>query len=87
MTSASPNSTPTPGVSFAECVAAALNNPEYVANWQRLRGVRMPVSALEQLIDNGTGYNHYIARLFLDDVLDLLYLRLPADVRAPRAGA
>lgn len=71
-----------PGISFADCVAACLNTPEFVTNWQRLRGVRLPASALERLIDNGTGYSDHVARMFLDDVLDLVYLRLPEGVRS-----
>jgi hypothetical protein len=69
------------GITFAQCVSAALNNPEFVTNWQRLRGVRLPASAIERMIDDASGNSDDMARLFLADVLDLLYLRLPKDVR------
>lgn len=70
-----------PGITFAQCVSAALHNPEYVANWQRLRGVRLPASAIERMVDDSSGNSHDIARLFLADVLDLIYLRVPSGVR------
>lgn len=51
--------------------------PEFVTEWSRLRGVGFPRHAPDRLIDDATGYSADIARLFIDDVIDLVISRLP----------
>lgn len=63
--------------SLAACVLAAAANPEYVANWMRLRGIRLPSSPIETMIDQQTGYGDQIARQFFEDVRELIYNRMP----------
>lgn len=70
------------GISFAQCVSACLSNSEFVANWQRLRGVRLPASVLERMIDDASGHSDDIARRFLADVFELVYARLPREMQA-----
>lgn len=62
--------------SLADCVLAAAGDSEYVANWMRLRGVRLPASPIERLIDQTTGHGDAIAELFFSDVRELIYNRM-----------
>lgn len=63
--------------SLEACVMAAAASPEYVANWMRLRGVRLPASPIESLIDAQTGYGDAIAQMFFDDVRENIFNRMP----------
>jgi hypothetical protein len=63
-------------LSFADCVIEAAGSDEYVANWMRLRGVHAPRAPIDRMIDEQTGYSESVARMFLDDVHDLIYSRL-----------
>ncbi|HZF98278.1 MAG TPA: hypothetical protein VEY92_08560 [Pseudoxanthomonas sp.] len=63
--------------SFADCVIAAACNDEYVADWMRLRGIRAPRAPIDRMIDEQTGYSEHVAQMFLDDVYNLIYSRIP----------
>jgi len=61
---------------FALCLLMAVNTPEFIQNWERLRGIKLPKNHLEQLIDDATGASDKWAQLFVQDVRELIYERL-----------
>ena len=63
-------------MTFFGCVRACATTPEFVANWVRLRGVSLPVSPLDLMIDEATGHDSVIAQQFIADVYDLVWSRL-----------
>jgi len=60
-----------------EAARFAARHPEFVTNWARLRGIALPATPLDQLIDAASGHGDVIARQFLADVADLFCDRLP----------
>lgn len=68
-------------VTFRDCVAATLETG-FVEEWMRLRGVKMPTNPLDAMIDDATGHGDEIAKQYLADVYDLVWLRLPPEVRS-----
>ena len=61
---------------LAKCVDAAAKNPEYVMRWAEMRGVTLPKTPMDWLIDDSTGRCDAIAKLFIEDVRELIYARL-----------
>lgn len=63
---------------FLDCVKECAKNPEYVSNWERLRGVKIVPSMLDRMIDESAGYDHAtsIAKLFIADVYETVWSRL-----------
>jgi hypothetical protein len=70
----------TPEVAAAARFAAG--HPEFVTNWARLRGIPLPTTPLDSLIDAASGHGEATARRFLLDVKDLICDRL-----TPEEGA
>lgn len=67
---------------FAECVRQCLDSPSFIEEWARLRGFKVNRAPIEQMIDEATGYGDHVARQFLSDVWDTVWIRLPENVRA-----
>lgn len=63
-------------MTFRECVIECARTPGFVTNWARLRGVKLPSIGLEAAIDEATGHGQQIARLFIQDVYDVVWCRL-----------
>jgi hypothetical protein len=63
---------------LAKCVDAAARNPVYVMQWARIRGIELPETPMDWLVDDSTGRADSIAALFIEDVRELIYDRLPA---------
>jgi hypothetical protein len=63
-------------MTFGDCVRGALDTPEFLQQWARLRGIKLTGNPLDTAIDKATGYDGHIARTFLADVYDLIYLRV-----------
>lgn len=57
-------------------VTMAARNAEFVTNWARLRGVTLPCTPIERLIDETSGHGAAIARQFIDDVAELFVGRM-----------
>lgn len=67
-----------PSIEWLETfVMAAARSPEFVDSWARLRGVRLPQSVLDRLIDHATGHDDAIVSMFIADVRELVCDRLP----------
>lgn len=64
-------------MTFGDCVVEAAGNAEFVSNWMRLRGISLATSPIDMMIDDATGRNAETAKLFLADVHDLIWSRLP----------
>jgi hypothetical protein len=60
-----------------DVVLACARNAEFVSNWTRLRGVHLPATPLDRLIDEASGNDSGIARLFIADVFDVVIGRMP----------
>lgn len=63
-------------MTLLECIGSCANNKEFVANWSRLRNVKLPTCPAEQAIDEATGYDKVIAKLFMKDVIDIVWSRI-----------
>ena len=63
-------------IDLGTAVAAAAANPEFVENWARLRGIRLPATPMDKMIDEATGHGAAIARQFIADVDELVCQRL-----------
>jgi hypothetical protein len=59
-----------------DVIRACAACPEFVANWARLRGVHLPTTPIDRMIDDATGRNDDIAQQFVADVFDLVIGRL-----------
>lgn len=70
-------------ISFHDCLKACVSNREYVANWERLRGVRIARTPIETMIDRATGNDEAIMAQFALDVFDTVYSRLVAETPLP----
>lgn len=66
---------------LAECVAIAVANPEFVENWARLRGISLPSTPIDRMVDDATGRSDAIASQFIQDVADLLFDRIGKEDR------
>jgi hypothetical protein len=62
---------------LARCVDAASSNPVFVVHWARLRGISLPDTPMDWLHANACGTSDSIASLFIEDVRELIYDRLP----------
>jgi hypothetical protein len=71
-------------MTFDDCVRACASNPQYMAHWIRLRRLRPPSSMMDILVDRATGHYEHLAALFIADVRDLVWNRLPPDRREGR---
>jgi hypothetical protein len=71
-------------LTFADCVLGALANDELVANFDRLTGRNLGRrgSPLELAIDEASGRLADDFEAFVGFVLDMVWERLPAEVRA-----
>jgi hypothetical protein len=70
-------------MTFKDVLFYCAGQDEFVAQWERLRGVRLPRSPIEKMIDEATGNDSAIARLFINDVFDLVWSRLTGNGVAP----
>jgi hypothetical protein len=72
-------------VTFADCVLACLNNRELLASLDRLRGTNLSRrgSPIELAIDEATGRAEADVAVFLEFVKDVVWDRLPPEVREP----
>ena len=61
---------------FLVCLAAAAANPDFVREWERLRGFRAPRAPIDAMVDEACGLNDEKARLFIEDVRELIYDRI-----------
>jgi len=64
-------------VTAIDVVMACAREPEFVANWARLRGIVLPASPMDRMIDEATGNDSAIARQFIADVCDIVIGRCP----------
>lgn len=62
--------------SLAECVAVAASNTEFIMQWARLRGVSLPATPIDQMVDDATGRSDAVAAQFIADVKELVYDRV-----------
>ena len=60
-----------------DVVMSCAREPEFVGNWARLRGIVLPASPMDQMIDEATGNDSAIARQFIADVFDIVIGRCP----------
>ena len=60
-----------------DVVMACARDAEFVSNWERLRGVTLPRTTLDRMVDEASGHDSGIARLFIADVVDLVLARRP----------
>jgi hypothetical protein len=58
---------------FQDCLLECVGNPEFVDNWARLRDVHLPTTGIDAMIDEATGHDSDIARLFIADVYELVW--------------
>lgn len=74
--------------SFSDVVVECFDCKEFVANWERLTGMRLsdwrpPRNGIEALIDKATGANPTLnedaAHAFVGFVWDYVWTRLPAE--------
>lgn len=63
-------------MTFLDVVRECAARPEFVANWARLRQVSLPRSPLDAMVDQAAGHDSAIARQFMTDVYDLVWVRL-----------
>jgi hypothetical protein len=56
---------------FADWVTLCARTPEYVNNWARLRGISVPRTPMDRLIDDASGRSEDTAKLFMADAFDL----------------
>lgn len=69
-------------VTFLDCVRESAQNPAFVAGFNRLRGHSLVAeTALEQMIDAATGRTDAVCRDFLWFVYEVVWLRLPPDLK------
>jgi hypothetical protein len=68
---------------LARCVEVAAANPEFVVNWARIRGVSLPTTPMDWLVSDASGHCDSIAALFIEDVREMIYDRVPE----PKAAA
>lgn len=61
---------------LADCIALTRVSPEFVENWARLRGMRLPNSPIERMIDQAAGYAAEVEALFVADVAEMFLGRL-----------
>lgn len=64
-------------MTFPEVLSECVANADFVRHWARLRGIRVPLSGIERMIDAATGYNDTIGKRFVADVYDLVWCRIP----------
>jgi len=60
-----------------DVVMVCARNSEFVSNWARLRGIVLPATPIDRMIDEASGHDSGIARQFIADVFDLVLARLP----------
>lgn len=60
-----------------DVILACARDSEFVKAWSELRGVKLPATPLEKLIDEASGHGAGIAKLFIEDVIDTVVNRLP----------
>ncbi len=76
--------------SFLICLMEAINNPDFVAQFNRLQGRRLGMrhatNPMDAAIDKATGYDQEIERMndedmvaFADCVRDTIWSRLPPE--------
>lgn len=68
---------------FQACIYECMRADGYVENWARLRGVKLPSSPIEQMIDHATGFYEGIGELFVTDVYEMVYSRVLKSVEPP----
>ena len=67
-------------MTFEECLAGCVSHKAFVDEWCKLRGVRLlGLSPIEQMIDKATGHDGGIAKMFIDDVYDIVWCRMKHD--------
>lgn len=64
---------------FIDLVMELLSMPEYVKNWERLRGMRFPRNPMERMVDQSSGYGEAVMLQFIEDAAETIWLRLPDD--------
>lgn len=64
-------------MTFQDAINECLKNTEFVRHWARLRNVNLATTSIERMIDNATGTNDETARLFIADVYDIVWCRIP----------
>jgi len=66
---------------FIRCVMEAIETPELVEQFDRLKNTRLSkmgtLSPINQMVDKATGFQDDQMRTFSEFVHDLVYLRLP----------
>lgn len=63
------------GLSFLECLEFCLLQPQFVADWERLSGQKLlSKNWLHQRIDEATGYDQEMIKLFADFVYKTVFL-------------
>lgn len=65
-------------LSLMVCVATCAKDDEYVENWARLRGIKLPATPMDRMIDEASGHSDTIAAQFIADVRELFEFRMPA---------
>lgn len=68
-------------MTFSEVLNYCANRTDFVTEWSRLRGVSLPTTPIERMVDEATGRNDSIAKQFIEDVYDIVWSRLDPAVR------
>lgn len=68
-------------ITFLQCVFQCAQCDSFVKEWCRMRGLMMATSPIDRMIDSASGYDSTIAATFFEDVYDLVWTRLPPEVR------
>lgn len=55
------------------------HQPQFFAEWMKIKGYTMPTTPLERLIDSATGFDQTIMAEFVADVADLVIDRIPPE--------
>ena len=63
-------------MSLLDVLVHCWNDREFVREWSRLRGVSIAKAPITMMIDQATGNDKRIMKLFVVDVIDLVWNRM-----------
>lgn len=65
-------------MSLLDVIVHCWNDRAFVREWSRLRGVSVAASPIGKMIDEATGNDKRVMKLFVADVIDLVWKRAAA---------
>ena len=68
-------------MTFKQVVMFCYDQPDFVREWSRLRGVSFSKTPIDLMIDKATGYQAKVMRMFIEDVKDLVWDRIGPEAR------